>query len=272
MADFDFEQFKRDLLDGVSTAADAVASVAKDASGDVLRFKHFNETGRDLFLSGVVTSHGGNLSISDGASIWISRTGAMLGRLTPGDVVQVDWNASEKDKEASVEMPVHRAIYQALARECLISGVPFKTKAIVHAHSTYTIFRSFIEDAIVPVDSEGILVLGTFVPVIIAKQTIASAEVAAKLDELVKSGGRIAVIRGHGPFAIADTLEDAYKLISCLEHSAQLLSLFEQTGKKSAVVATDAAVKPAAAANSTVVADPAVTVDPTEEADSVEGG
>jgi L-fuculose-phosphate aldolase len=243
MADFDFEQFRKDLLDGVGSAADAVASAAKGASDDVLRYKHFSETGRDLFVSGSVTSHGGNLSVSDGSSIWISRSGAMLGRITPGDVIQADWNATEKDKDASIEIPVHRAIYHALARETLIQGVPFASKAIVHAHTAHTVFRSFFEDAILPIDSESILVLGTAVPVIATRQTVASEEVATKMEELVKSGGRIAVIRGHGPFAIADSLEEALRLISCLEQSAHLLTLFEQTGRKpansSAAAATD---------------------------------
>lgn len=232
MAEFDFEQFKKDLLDGVGAAADTVASAAKGASDDVLRFKHFNETGRDLFLSGSVTSHGGNMSVSDGNAIWISRTGAMLGRMTPGDVIRVDWSASEKDREASQEMIVHRSIYHALARESLMQGTALSVKAIVHAHSTYTVFRSFFEDSILPIDSESIMILGTAVPVLSVKRTIASEEVAEKMAELVKGGGHIAVVRGHGPFAIADSLEEAYKLISCLEQSAHLLTLFEQTGRK----------------------------------------
>ncbi len=232
MAEFDFEQFKKDLLDGVSTAADTVASAARGASDDVLRFKHFNETGRDLFLSGSVTSHGGNISVSDGNSIWISRTGAMLGRMTPGDVIRVDWSASDKDREASQELIVHRAVYHALARESLMQGVAFNSKAIVHAHSTYTVFRSFFEDYILPIDSESIMILGTSVPVLSVNRSIASEEVAARMEELVRTGGHIAVVRGHGPFAIADTLEEAYKLISCLEQSAHLLTLFEQTGRK----------------------------------------
>ncbi|NLG11191.1 MAG: aldolase [Coriobacteriaceae bacterium] len=233
MAEFDFEQFKKDLLDGVGAAADTVASAAKGASDGVLRFKHFNKTGRDLFLSGSVTSHGGNMSVSDGTGIWISRTGSMLGRMTPGDVIRVDWSASDKDKEASQELIVHRAIYHALARENLMQGTAFGIKSIVHAHSTYTVFRSFLEDSIVPIDSESIMILGTAVPVLLVKRTIASDEVAAAMDELVRNGGRIAVVRGHGPFAIADSLEEAFKLISCLEQSAHLLTLIEQTGHKS---------------------------------------
>lgn len=304
MADFDFEQLKKDILDGVSNAADAVSNVAKETSGDVTRFKHFNETGRDLFASGAVTSHGGNLSVSDGVSIWISRTGAMLGHLMPGDVLRVDWQPTPTDANASMELVVHRAMYKAYA-ECVAranaavgaaadggagagadagtntdtnvgtgastganagagtdvnvnvgvgagvkvnvgvntgtgasvgastgAGLPFGMHAIVHAHTKYTVFRSLVDDFIEPVDSEGKLLLGAKVPVLTPEETVASEEVAALMAEQVASGVAVAVVRGHGPFAWADSLENAFRLISCLEYSAEVLTLFEMTKRK----------------------------------------
>jgi L-fuculose-phosphate aldolase len=231
MADFDFEQLKNDLLDGVGSAVDAVSSVAKDASGDVRRFKQFSDFGRDLVHSGAVTSHGGNLSESDGKTIWITRTGAMLGHLVPNDILAVGWEPSELDAHASMELLVHRAIYQAIDREAMISGISFGRKAIVHAHSHYTTFRSMVEDTIRPADSEGIHVLGAEVVVLKPTKAIASEEVAGMMTELIKKGVRLAVVRAHGPFAVADSLEDAYRLISCLEYSAELLTLFEMTGR-----------------------------------------
>ncbi|MDR3053560.1 MAG: class II aldolase/adducin family protein [Coriobacteriales bacterium] len=232
MADFDFEQFKKDMLDGVSSAADSIASAAKGAGDEVVRYKQFNETGRDLFLSAAVTSHGGNLSVSDGTTIWITKTGSMLGHLTPNDILPLAWAPSERDRDASIELPVHRAIYQALGREALAQGLPFGSKAIVHAHTPHTIFRSLIEDAIVPLDAEGILALGAAVSVLTPSQVIASQEAAELLAQSITEGTRIAILRGHGPFAVADTLAGAYRLISCLEQSAFLLNLFEQTGRK----------------------------------------
>jgi L-fuculose-phosphate aldolase len=232
MADFDFDQFKKDLLDGVSNAADAVSNAAKETGGDVVRFKQFNETGRDLFLSGAVTSHGGNLSVSDGSSIWISRTGAMLGRLTPGDVLRVGWEPSPADQRASMELVVHRAMYRAYADSAARAGIPFGVKAIVHAHTKYTVFRSLADNAIKPLDSEGKVLLGETVPVLAATQTIASEEVAALMAAQVASGVPVAVVRGHGPFAWADSLENAFRLISCLEYSAEVLTLFEMTKRK----------------------------------------
>jgi L-fuculose-phosphate aldolase len=234
MTDFDFEQFKKDLLDGVGSAADAVATAAKETSGSVMRFKDFSETGRDLFLTGAVTSHGGNLSVSDGASIWISRTGAMLGHLTPGDVVQVNWNPSPADEQASMELVVHRAIYHAIAQKASEAGAAFGARAIVHAHTKHTVFRSLVSDQLEPPDSEGKLVLGTAVPVLSPEVTVASPEVAGLMAAQVLQGSSIAIVRGHGPFALADTIENAYRLISCLEYSAELLTLFETTGHKPA--------------------------------------
>jgi L-fuculose-phosphate aldolase len=231
MADFDFEQFKKDILDGVSNAADAVSTAARDTGNDVLRFKHFNEIGRDLFSTGAVTSHGGNLSESDGASIWITRTGARLGHLAPGDVVQAGWESDPADERCSVELLVHRAIYHALAQRSAAAAEPFGTRAVVHAHAGHTVFRSLVTDAIRPVDSEGKLLLGTQVPVLTAETTVASEEIAALMAEQISSGVFVAVVRGHGPFAVADSLENAFRLVSCLEHSAQVLTLFEMTGR-----------------------------------------
>ncbi|MDR1082701.1 MAG: class II aldolase/adducin family protein [Coriobacteriales bacterium] len=236
MADFDFEQFKKELLDGVGNAADAVSGAAKETGGDIVRFKQFNETGRDLFASGAVTSHGGNLSVSDGSFIWVSRTAAMLGHLTPNDIVRVDWEPSPLDANASMELVVHRAMYRAFA-ECAAqanagAGAPFGVRAIIHAHTKHTVFRSLVEDFITPLDSEGRLLLGKSVPVLSPKKTVASEEVAALMAQHVSAGIPVAVIRGHGPFAWADSLENAFRLISCLEYSAELLTLFEMTGRK----------------------------------------
>jgi L-fuculose-phosphate aldolase len=231
MADYDFEQFKKDFLDGVGNAADAVSSAAKETSGSVIRFKDFNEIGRDLFLTGAVTSHGGNLSVSNGTYIWITRTGSMLGHLLPGDIVQVGWDPGPADEAASMELVVHRAMYHALAQKADETGAVFGARAIVHAHSKHTVLRSLISNAIEPLDSEGKLILGESIPVFSAENTVASPEVAQLLAAMARAGSSIAVVRGHGPFALADTLEHAYRLVSCLEYSAELLTLLDSTGR-----------------------------------------
>ncbi|MDR0308892.1 MAG: class II aldolase/adducin family protein [Coriobacteriales bacterium] len=243
MPDFNFDQFKRDMKDGFNAAANGLASAAGQASNAVqdaardakiksVNTRDFLRFARDLERSGMVTSHGGNLSICNGPNIWITRTGAMLGHLTPNDISRVNWAESvELDSNASMELKVHRAMYHAAA-EKLGQGEEFGSKAIIHAHSLYTTFRSLVSESLVPMDSEGVLLLGSEVPVFSPTETVASDEVATMMAQLVREGGRIAIIRGHGPFAIGNTLEEAYRLTSTLEHSAKLLTLFEQTGRK----------------------------------------
>ncbi|MDO8914817.1 MAG: class II aldolase/adducin family protein, partial [Coriobacteriia bacterium] len=128
--------------------------------------EEFARIGRDLWLSGAVSSHGGNMSVRDGDRLFITRTGSMLGHLGEGDVVETSLAECDdpRDERCSVELVVHRAIYAATGAH-----------AIVHAHTVHTIVRSMIEDRIVPVDSESLLRLQD-VPVVTAAKSIGSPE------------------------------------------------------------------------------------------------
>jgi len=178
--------------------------------------EEFARIGADLWTSGGVSSHGGNMSVRDGDRLFITRTGSMLGHLGEGDVVETTVTdvGDARDERCSVELVVHRAIYAATS-----------AKAIVHAHTIHTIVRSMIEDRIVPVDSESLLRLAD-VPVVSASSVVGSAEAGALLAEALRDR-RVAVLRTHGPFAIGETLEDAFMAISCLEASCEILDLLD---------------------------------------------
>ncbi|MBN1193042.1 MAG: class II aldolase/adducin family protein [Coriobacteriia bacterium] len=174
--------------------------------------RQFRDIGRDVFVSGLTTSHGGNMSVRDGERIIITRRGSMLGRLTDDDLIETGMEPSAADDRCSREIVVHRAIYAAT-----------EARAIVHAHPVHTIARSFACDSIVPEDSEGLFVLGD-VPVVEAATTIASAEAAEVLARALGSAP-VAVLRTHGPFATGATLEEAFMHVSVLEASAAVLDL-----------------------------------------------
>lgn len=175
-------------------------------------FASFRDTGRDLFLTGAVSSHGGNMSVRVGERILITRSGSMLGRLTRADILETGIDTCPDDAGCSRELVVHRAIYLAT-----------DAHAIVHAHAVHTIHRSLVSDVIVALDSESKAILGD-VPVVSAEQTIASPE-AAKLLAAALSEKKIAVLKTHGPFATGGTLEEAFYHVSCLEASAKILDL-----------------------------------------------
>lgn len=198
--------------------------MSRDISSGLLAAEHFEtfaDVGRDLFLTGATTTHGGNLSMRVGDSILVSRRGAPLGRMVAGDVIETSIDACGLDAQCSRELVVHRAIYKA-------SGA----KAIVHAHTVHTIFRSYLGDTIEPVDSESKYVIGASVPVFAPTETIASPEAAEMLAGAFAKGAKVAVLRTHGPFAIGDTLAEAFYHISCLEASCHILDLRDATGAR----------------------------------------
>jgi L-fuculose-phosphate aldolase len=185
-------------------------------SGDLL--EQFRRIGRDLFVAGLVSSHGGNMSVRQGDRILITRRGSMLAQLEERDVI--DTGLEENDANvtlASTEIVVHRAIYQATS-----------ALAIVHTHPPYAIAQSLVKDEIVPVDSEGSYLLHK-VPVVAAQLTAGSTEVAELLPRWLKEYDLV-MLRGHGPFAIGHLLEEAYQLTSVLEMACRILTVAEGMG------------------------------------------
>jgi len=178
----------------------------------------FAAIGRDLFLTGAVSSHGGNMSVLTKDRIIITRRGSMLGRLGDRDIVWTELDRCDRDEDCSREIVVHRAIYQQTG-----------ARAIVHAHPEHTIFRSMVADAIEPIDSEARYILGESIPVVTSEQTVGSPVAAQKLADVL-SDYPVAVLRSHGPFAVGATLEEAFYHVSALEVSCRILDLRDSTG------------------------------------------
>ncbi|OPY04022.1 MAG: Methylthioribulose-1-phosphate dehydratase [Syntrophorhabdus sp. PtaB.Bin184] len=183
------------------------------------RIKKIIETGRDMFLRGLVSSHAGNISVRDGSRVYITRKGGMTSRLSPVDIVEVDMERSDDPAAllASSEYVIHRAIYLATG-----------ARAVVHAHPPYATLLSMTGE-LVPVDVEGGYHLGR-VPVASPRNPTASEEAARAVSELMKTN-RVVLIRAHGSFSRGETLEEAYMLTSTLEASAFYLHHLEGTGR-----------------------------------------
>jgi L-fuculose-phosphate aldolase len=172
--------------------------------------KEFQDIGRDMFLSGLVSSHGGNMSVRMGDRIVITRRGSPLGQLTAEDLVETGLYTDDSNiMLASSETPVHRTIYLKTA-----------ALAIVHAHPKVAVALSLIEDEIVPIDNEGSYLLHK-VPVISSEIASGSAMAGIVAESLQKY--KITMVRGHGCFAIGQLLEEAYQWVSCLEESAMVI-------------------------------------------------
>ena len=172
----------------------------------------FQQVGQDLFLRGLVSSHGGNMSVRLGDQLLITRRGAHLGHLTEKDLVEtgVEWN-DRATPSASSELAVHRAIYQQT-----------QAQAIVHAHPICALALSLSYAEIAPLDAEGRRHLGP-VPVVGEEVVEDVRDVLAPVAACLRTG-RILVVRGHGSLAVGQLLEEAHRWTSLLEESCRLIT------------------------------------------------
>jgi len=175
----------------------------------------FQTVGRDLFTSGLVSSHSGNLSIRLGDRLIITRRGCRLGCLEEHDLIETGISKNDRSTPlASTELPIHRAIYQATP-----------ALAIIHAHPPHTTALSLTEIEVVPNCAEHLSMLGR-VPVL-------GWHMEGKLESLTDivtqalTQRRIVMVHGHGSFAIGQLLDEAYNYITTLEESCQVICLLK---------------------------------------------
>lgn len=171
--------------------------------------------GKKIVAAGLAHSHFGNVSKRVGDQMLISTTGSMLDELE-GQIVTVPVDPAtpdELDVIASTEVNVHRAIYKATS-----------ALAILHGHSRYAVVESMLhEEHIVPEDSESIYFLHE-IPVVTGG--IGSAELARNAARALRNHKGI-VLRGHGTFARGATVDEAFVILSSIEHASMVKYLVD---------------------------------------------
>jgi len=165
--------------------------------------------GRRIVEAGLDHSHYGNISCRIKDKIFISATGSMLD-LLENDIVEVPVaGPSENDGKASMELPMHRAIYRDT-----------DARAVIHGHTPYAVAISllakynFIEEN----TCECRYVLGKIPIIDGAPATQELAENAAK----ALKDARGAIIRGHGPVVRGSDFKDAFVALASIEFTAQV--------------------------------------------------
>jgi len=139
----------------------------------------------------------------------------MLSCLEEHDIVETGINKNDRFTPlASTELAVHRAIYKRTP-----------ASAIVHAHPAYAVALSFSEQEITPCDVEGSLLLSK-VPFLGWGTTVKPEEPAEEIAEALTTH-KIVLVHGHGSFAAAQFLEEAYQYTTALEESCRLLYLLK---------------------------------------------
>jgi L-fuculose-phosphate aldolase len=182
--------------------------------------EQFRIVGNDLFVHGLITSHGGNMSIRRDDRIIITRSGCMLGHIGERDLVETGLDpVNDSNKQASSEIAVHRAIYRHTP-----------SLAVVHAHPAHAIALSIADDKIEPLDVEGSYYMPN-VPIIGRGEKVYGGKMA---DDIARAliDNRAAVVYAHGSFAAGRDLYEALHYTSTLQESCRIIAIVRQLNHK----------------------------------------
>ncbi|OGR56719.1 MAG: hypothetical protein A3I11_05890 [Elusimicrobia bacterium RIFCSPLOWO2_02_FULL_39_32] len=183
-------------------------------------YNEFVKYGKMLWEAGLIHLTSGNISLKKGSVIYVTRTGSLLGALSASDIVTVNLENTIRDKGASSETPVHRAIYLENP----------EVQAIVHAHPPYTTALSWDTTLIKPIDSDSLYI--PEIPVLTecpyGEGSLCIADHFPKLF----SKQVVAMIRGHGAFSVGKDIRQATARISMMENQCRLLFFRQLLEKK----------------------------------------
>ncbi|MFA5840395.1 MAG: class II aldolase/adducin family protein [Candidatus Margulisiibacteriota bacterium] len=183
-------------------------------------FEEFSRIGKYLLQEGLINSHGGGLSVREGDKIYITRYNCLLGDLQKEDILEMSMDPAEKNDPNHKELNIHRAIYKATP-----------AKAIVHAHPANATAISITDNKVVPQDMEGNSVFRS-APIVRGRDEVGAEETANLVPTFFVGGSVVIVVKGHGSFAIGQTLEEAYRYTSALENSCKILVAVRSSGGK----------------------------------------
>ncbi len=168
----------------------------------------FRQVGEDLVGQGLTTSHGGNISVRHQGRIVTTTHFAMLGRLSPGDLIEIPLR-EEPDRiasDASRDAPLHQLIYRFTP-----------AMAVIHAHPVHAVAASLKNDIISPLDLEGSVFLRDI-------SVVKPEDASGRLPQILQT--RVAaLVRGHGSYTVGRTLTEALAYTSALEFSCRVACL-----------------------------------------------
>ena len=178
------------------------------------------------FERGLVGGSGVNVSarIPGTEEILITRTGVILGEVTPDDVVRIDLQGRPLDPQApkpSKEVPFHTVVYRLRP----------DVNAIIHLHPCYTVVHSLRVADLPLLTVSARLVLGPrvpCVPVAYSGTRLLAQHVGKALREA--PGAKVMLLAAHGLNAMATDLRAAYALADLAECTAKQACIADDLG------------------------------------------
>lgn len=172
---------------------------------------------RWLRRAGINDSHSGNMSVRNGERIWVTPSGACADTLRPEQLIECRLDAPPPPG-ASLDAALHLDVFRCRA----------SAGCVIHSHGPYTVAMTLDGHDFEPPDFEGHLYFPT-VPVVSIDYDRYLAESPARVAAVL-AARPIMVVRGHGVYACAETVNLAYKWTCSLEHSAHTAYLARRAG------------------------------------------
>lgn len=160
-------------------------------------------------------SHSGNASIRWHEQVWVTPTGCCADTLHADDLVlcHIDGTVGEA---ASLDAPLHIAVYQKNPA----------ANAVFHSHGPHAVALTLNGNDFVPVDFEGQYYFPSVPVISIDYARYVEQSPAAVADKLVDH--KVTIVKGHGVYATAETINLAYKWSCSVELSAKTAWLAQQ--------------------------------------------
>lgn len=167
--------------------------------------------GAQLYRKGLVCGKSGNISLKvNNAKILITAHDAYLGLLEKEDIllIDIDGQVIEGKKGTTSEKELHLEIHK---------NFPEK-RAVLHAHSPYTVYFFHFFQTLEPVSFEERFYLGKVSS--ITQHTPTVTDVTPVIEALKTNN--IVVLKDHGVVAIGEDFKSTFSLIELLETQARL--------------------------------------------------
>jgi L-fuculose-phosphate aldolase len=168
-----------------------------------------------LHDAGWVANHDGNVSIKEGARVFVTPTGVSKRLCTPETIVECDLAGKPLGRgKPPSEISLHLGAYRA--RE--------EIAAVIHAHPPHATAFALVGRTIDPIAMPEVAVsLGERVPLVpmfVPKDPGAAAAIQEAL-----AWADVALMAGNGAIAVGPDLETAYLRMELLEHYARILTI-----------------------------------------------
>lgn len=162
-------------------------------------------------------SHSGNASCREGEKFWITASGCCADTLLPEQLIQCEVSG-KLGENASLDAALHASVYNSNS----------SAGAVLHSHGAYSVAMTMNGEDFIPKDFEGQYYFDRIPVITIAydKYLEQSADAVAK----ALSKHKVVVVRGHGVYATAESINQAYKWTCSFELSAKTCFLAQQAG------------------------------------------